>query len=79
MRFRFLPALLLALAVGGASTSAFADDVQVTPEAREKFKAGVALLQDPDGARYEEAYFAFKAAYAISPSPNIRSHPRPQA
>lgn len=50
---------------------AAAQDVEVTPEARAKFKAGVALLQDPDGARYEEAFLAFKAAYAISPSPNI--------
>jgi hypothetical protein len=46
-------------------------EVVVTEEARAKFRAGVALLQDPDGARYEEAYLAFKAAYAISPSPNI--------
>jgi len=28
----------------------------------------VNLLQDPDGARYEEAYREFKAAYATSPS-----------
>jgi len=28
----------------------------------------VTLLQDPDGARYEEAYQQFKAAYAESPS-----------
>jgi hypothetical protein len=28
----------------------------------------VSFLQDPDGARYEEAYLEFKAAYADSPS-----------
>ncbi|NUP04756.1 MAG: hypothetical protein HOW73_01715 [Polyangiaceae bacterium] len=54
-----------------AVSPALADDVPVSEEAREKFRAGVALLQDPDGARTEEAYLAFKAAYAISPSPNI--------
>lgn len=68
--------LVLACALfGGASlthsTPARADEVQVAPEAREKFRAGVALLKDPEGARYEDAYMAFKAAYAISPSPNI--------
>lgn len=62
-----VPLLIASLCPLGAS----AQDVEVSPEARAKFKAGVALLQDPDGARYEEAYLAFKAAYAISPSPNI--------
>jgi hypothetical protein len=46
---------------------AFAE-VEITPKAREYFKAGVSYLKDPDGARYEEAYQAFKAAYAESPS-----------
>lgn len=46
---------------------AFAD-VEITPKARDYFKAGVSYLKDPDGARYEEAYQAFKAAYAESPS-----------
>jgi hypothetical protein len=40
----------------------------VSPAAREHFNAGVSLLQDPDGARYEEAYQEFKTAYADSPS-----------
>jgi len=35
---------------------------------RAHFTAGVNLLQDPDGARYEEAYTEFKTAYAASPS-----------
>lgn len=50
-----------------ASGLAFAD-VEITPKAREYFKAGVSYLKDPDGARYEEAYQAFKAAYAEAPS-----------
>lgn len=41
---------------------------EITKEAREHFNAGVAFVDDPDGARYEEAYREFKAAYAISPS-----------
>ncbi|MBL8740387.1 MAG: hypothetical protein JNK04_04805 [Myxococcales bacterium] len=69
-RHRFLFALPLVLAACWPLAAA-GQEVEVTPEARAKFKAGVALLQDPDGARYEEAYLAFKAAYAISPSPNI--------
>ncbi len=32
------------------------------------FNAGVNLIQDPDGPRYEEAYREFKAAYAAAPS-----------
>lgn len=55
------------LACSLASGLAFAD-VEITPKAREYFKAGVSYLKDPDGARYEEAYQAFKAAYAESPS-----------
>ena len=43
-------------------------EVQITEAARQHFKAGVNFMQDPDGARYEEAYREFKAAYAASPS-----------
>lgn len=42
--------------------------VKITDEARKHFNAGVALLRDPDGARYEEAYREFKVAYQASPS-----------
>jgi hypothetical protein len=48
--------------------SAGETEVVITEKARAHFKAGVNLLQDPDGARYEEAYAQFKAAYAESPS-----------
>jgi tetratricopeptide (TPR) repeat protein len=43
-------------------------NVEVSDVAREDFRIGVALLQDPDGARYEEAYRAFLKAYTESPS-----------
>jgi hypothetical protein len=43
-------------------------NVQISEKAREHFRTGVTLLQDPDGERYEEAYQQFKAAYAESPS-----------
>lgn len=51
-----------------AASDARAADVAITPEARSHFTAGVNLLKDPDGPRYEEAYREFKVAYAASPS-----------
>jgi len=44
---------------------------EINKSARDHFKAGVQLLQDPDGARFEEAYREFVAAYAATPSPKI--------
>jgi hypothetical protein len=58
---------LLGLGVLLAALNAHAD-VAISDSARKHFSAGVALLQDPDGARYEDAYREFKAAYADSPS-----------
>jgi tetratricopeptide (TPR) repeat protein len=55
-------ALVLLLAAQARAASG------VSQEAQEHFNAGVSFLQDPDGARYEEAYREFKAAYAASPS-----------
>ncbi len=52
----------------GLAGNAAAADVDITERAREHFRAGVSFLQDPDGARYEEAYREFKAAYGESPS-----------
>jgi hypothetical protein len=40
-------------------------------EARKQFDAGVALLDDPDGAKYEEAYRAFKKVYELIRSPKV--------
>lgn len=48
-----------------------AADVAITDDARARFTAGVNLLKDPEGPRYEEAYREFKAAYAASPSYKI--------
>jgi len=48
--------------------AAHAQEGEISEQARTHFQAGVNLLQDPDGARYEEAYREFKAAYAASPS-----------
>jgi hypothetical protein len=66
-----LSALLLSIASSApveAAPKAAAQSVQITERARELFRTGVTLLQDPDGSRYEEAYQQFKAAYAESPS-----------
>lgn len=67
-----LSAVLLLLAADPAAAQAAPKDaaqtIQITEKARELFRTGVTLLQDPDGARYEEAYQQFKAAYAESPS-----------
>lgn len=57
--------LVFAANVAGAQG---AEDPPITEEARQHFAAGVNLLQDPEGARYEEAYREFKAAYRASPS-----------
>ncbi len=67
-------AVLLAMAPRTAQAAppsaapAAAHEVEISERARGHFTAGVNLLQDPDGARYEEAYREFKAAYAESPS-----------
>ena len=68
-----LSAVLLSMASATAhaapkGSAPAAQTVQITEKARELFGTGVRLLQDPDGARYEEAYQQFKAAYAESPS-----------
>ncbi len=60
--------LLIAALALLTPTGTFADASDV---AREHFKAGVRHLQDPDGARYEDAYREFRAAYAATPSPKI--------
>jgi len=51
----------------GASTLC-AQEVEITEKARTHFRAGVNYMQDPDGARYEEAYREFRAAYTESAS-----------
>jgi hypothetical protein len=70
-RWLSLPAALL---IATTATAAWADDVPISDAARQHFQAGVNLLQDPDGARYAEAYREFQTAYADSPSWKILSN-----
>ncbi len=74
--------VLIAMMVGcvgllGASSSAFAQsDCNPNPsdfqksQALESMAAGVAFLQDPEGAKHEDAYPQFKKAYELSCSVN---------
>ena len=70
--------LMCSLAISLASTTALAADaddrsplVTADREARKQFQAGVNLLDDPDGARYEDAYRAFRKAHELTNSPKI--------
>ena len=72
-RARWL-SLPVALLIATTATAAWADDVPISDAARQHFQAGVNLLQDPDGARYAEAYREFQTAYADSPSWKILSN-----
>jgi len=60
--------LLVCLGALQLAPPAYAQEVPISDSARAHFSAGVNLMQDPDGARYEEAYREFSAAYADSPS-----------
>ena len=60
--------LLVFLGALQVASAAHAQEAQISDSARAHFQAGVNLMQDPDGARYEEAYREFSAAYADSPS-----------
>ena len=64
-------AAILAVAALLAAPIARAAGPAISDEARRRFTAGVTLLKDPEGPRYEEAYREFKAAYAASPSYKI--------
>ena len=56
---------ILAAAVGLVSVHARAGDPAKETEGRKAFNAGVILLQDPDGAKYDEAIVHFRRAYAL--------------
>src|SRR4051812_20431383 len=47
---------LAVLSSGQFENVAHAADVAITDDARARFSAGVNLLKDPEGPRYEEAY-----------------------
>jgi len=61
-------ALGLCFCLATIAPAALAAEVTITEEARAHFSAGVSFLEDPDGARYDDAYREFSAAYAASPS-----------
>lgn len=63
--------ILAVIGWGMLTTSPVLAETPISPEARQHFRTGVALLRDPTGPKYEEAYLAFKAAYRASPSPKI--------
>jgi hypothetical protein len=65
-----LPGVAITIGLSVLPCTAGADE-RISPEARAHFEAGVSLLQDPDGARYEEAYREFVAAYEQSRSPRV--------
>ncbi len=69
MRKAFAAAALLVCTLHASAASA--EDAPISEDAKRHFKAGVALLQDPDGEKVEEAYREFKAAYQMSQSPKI--------
>ncbi|HKQ69924.1 MAG TPA: hypothetical protein VJT73_11325, partial [Polyangiaceae bacterium] len=48
-----------------------AKDDERMAEARKQFQAGVNLLDDPEGAKYEQAYHAFRKAYDLSHSATV--------
>lgn len=51
-----------------SKTSGVAVEVEITEKARRHFRAGVAFVEDPDGARYADAFREFQIAYEESPS-----------
>ncbi|MGC4063409.1 MAG: hypothetical protein QM784_01895 [Polyangiaceae bacterium] len=71
MNLRVSIVLRLFLFVCCVAVTGFAQNVKVTESARQHFQAGVAYLEEPTGAKYEEAYREFHAAYAESPSYKI--------
>jgi hypothetical protein len=63
---RLLLAPLLGLSLLVSAAPSRAADPPISEQARVHFQAGVNLLKDPDGARYEDAYREFKVAYSDS-------------
>ncbi len=54
-----------------AQSSDSAATPAISEQAKQHFNAGVALLQDPEGEKVEEAYRQFRTAYDLSGSPKI--------
>jgi hypothetical protein len=53
------------MAAAFVASLAFAATPEQTSEAKRAFEAGVNLLQDPDGAKYDEAIVHFRKAYGL--------------
>jgi hypothetical protein len=58
-------------APSSAASPGKANPTGISEDARMHFAAGVALLQDPEGEKVEDAYREFQKAYEISPSPKM--------
>jgi len=54
---------MLGAAITTCPTRGYAADPPAVQEGKRAFKAGVLLLQDPDGAKYDEALVEFRRAY----------------
>jgi hypothetical protein len=63
--FSFVLAAVLAGSTGHAADAPKQPDAAQTAEAKKAFSAGVNLLQDPDGAKYEEAMLQFRRVYQL--------------
>lgn len=69
-RKRIVSGIVLCAALGASVVQAD-EGADGVVEAKKQFVAGVNLLDDPDGAKYEEAYHAFKKAFALSRNPKV--------
>jgi len=56
---------------GGTAPKTTTAPAVISEQAKQHFNAGVALLQDPEGEKVEEAYRQFRTAYELSNSPKI--------
>jgi hypothetical protein len=63
-----MPSFASAQSPTQSKSSGVATEVEITEKARRHFRAGVAFVEDPDGARYADAYREFQIAYEESPS-----------
>lgn len=62
---------VLALSTIRVAAAADTPAAEISDEAKQHFRAGVTLLQDPEGEKVEEAYREFKTAFDLSGSPKI--------
>ena len=62
---------MTSIVVGARTAHAQAQADEAADEAKKYFETGVGYLEDPDGERIEEAYYAFKRAYDLSKSPKV--------